>query len=556
MEATMLRRRTGLGCGLGILLCLTALAACKCGEEGAGTGTGPAPGAKDFESTVGKLPSAALVQVAGLLPAEAQVAVLSDRPEKVMAWLEARPWWQALRASPVWVDLSLSGPLRQLSTLRHRVAAASPVPLQQPSLSELLVGPVGLAVRWDGSQVAFLAVKAVDLKVQSLERLVEAFAQARAGELVQTVEAGGFSIRSVELAPGQAMHYHLFSNLLLVSNDQDMLTEALARAAGKPDAKPGLAKDADRGGLLQAAADPDLLVLLSPEELGGLWALALPLPAAALGWRLEPSPKLEFRAPAGEGAEQLSKELLPASAGLLPLESRLVLGRAQVNIAGLWAALAEAAPEGEGEGEGKRAALPAAPESLGGEGVLVLTGLEGGPAGPRLHAALLVPASDPKAAGEFAAAALEGAFGQPPTEEAGAPGGKRLWLAQGAEEPWSPACAVLDGWLVCGTTADAVRKVMATAAGQAPALRDVPGLKDKLLGEGAPAYGLGYLDAAGLSQDLLALLRSGVALGERFDANDVDDTLKPFLEAVGQLGRLGGALWARPPVIQGSVVPL
>ncbi|HSA24795.1 MAG TPA: hypothetical protein P5076_25265, partial [Myxococcota bacterium] len=209
-----------------------------------------------------------------------------------------------------------------------------------------------------------------------------------------------------------------------------------------------------------------------------------------------------------------------------------------------------------GEGEDKRPALPAAPESLGSEGVLVLTGLEGGPGGPRLHAALLVPTTDPRAAGEFAAAALAGAFGQPQQEEAGAPGGKRLWLARGAEEPWSPACAVLDGWLVCGTTADAVRKVMGTAAGQAPALRDVPGLKDLLAGGGAPAFGLGYLDAAGLCQDALALLRAGVALGERFDANDVDDTLKPFLEGLGQLGKLGGALWARPPAIQGSVVPL
>ena len=86
------------------------------------------------------------VLLAGLLPADAQAAVLSDRPEKVLAWLEGRAWWQALRASPVWVDLSLSGPLRQLSTLRHRVAAASPVPLQQPSLGELMVGPVGLAM--------------------------------------------------------------------------------------------------------------------------------------------------------------------------------------------------------------------------------------------------------------------------------------------------------------------------------------------------------------------------------------------------------------------------
>jgi hypothetical protein len=542
-----------------LVLCFLLLAAgaCKCGQD---EQAGPAPGERDYASTVGQLPGAALVRVAGLLPADAQLVLLSDRPEKVLGWLAGRPWWQELRASPVWADLVLSGPLYRLSSLRHEVAAASPVRLPSFGPDELLVGPVGLAVTFDGQGSEALLVKSVDLRVQALERLAEAFNQAKPGERIQAVSVEGFELRKVELGPDRAVYYHLFSNLLLVSSSQELLVGALRRASGKPDPD-SLAGHPVLGKLLQETGDRELVGLLTPAlpaSLGGFLLRALPVPALALGLELGESPRLGLRAPLAEDAPGAFPADLAAGLRLAPLESRLVLAHAGLDAGGVWKALAESAPgpEGEGEEAAEAPGFPEAPASLGQAGLLVLGGVEAHAQGPRVHAALLVPARDAAEAEEFARGALLATFEGGLEPVAGGAGGRALLVVKGVPPPWSPACAALPGWLLCGTTVDMVKKVLACAAGQAPSLGDAPGLKARLLGQPPPAVGLGYLDLDGLARDGLVLLRAGAGFGERFDANDVDDTLGPFLQAIGRGGKLAGGLWARPPALEGSVVPL
>ncbi len=536
-------------------LFLLAGSGCKCDKDTADK-PGPTQAQKpEFESTVSKLPGADQVDVARLVPAGVDLAVWADSPDKVHAWLAGRGWWKAIVASPVWEDLALSGPLYELSTARHRLASMSPVEFAEPELQELLASPMALALRRSPKGTSLLVIKQIDLKVQALARLAEVFNQAKATGELKSRALDGIELKSFELGSDQAIHYALFSNLLLVSNDEGLVEQAVGLASGEQTESLVTAKPS--AALFDKREPTDVGAYLDPAGISRWLHLVLPLDAIRLDWRLGQTPSATVFGLAeqdGQGPEpaQGTSQVLGK---LIPLDSRLALAHTALDVPGLWAELAA----GLGEGETAKPQIPAGAQglmaALTGEVALVVTRFEL----PVPQASVLLrakPGALAKPASTQVVAQLLGLiFGSQP--EAGAePGDIQVWTSQGGQI--APAFAVAGDWLVVGSSAGAVRAVVATQQGKAPALTDRAGFTDRVAGVAEPFFSLSYLDCEALFGDMLATARQLMASSERFDANDFDDTLAPLLEALKGVGRLGGGLGraSGPGRVSGSVVAL
>ncbi|MBN2497545.1 MAG: hypothetical protein JXR96_23330 [Deltaproteobacteria bacterium] len=530
-----------MGALCALWLCLSATA-CKCEEEAAEKPAGEA--APRVESTLDKLPGASRVDLSALIPADVDAVVMSDRPAALWTWLQGRDWFQGVRASPVWADMLFSDALYRLSTARHRLAGMSPVKLEKLDLSEVLATPAGLATRNLGEGQAVLLVKQIDLKIQALDRLAELFNQIEAGRFAE-IEDDGLKFRQVDLGQGSELFYAVFSNLLLVSNDRKMLLDSLHLSAGK--AGESLAADEEAKKLLAARKADDLVILLQPDGSGDWLETALPMKLLALTWSTGGSPKLAI-AGALAGEQPAGGALVEAAAvaRVLPADSRLVLGRSGLPLAEIWRALVKT---GQPEKDEALAQLEARLlEGLDARAVFVLQGFQL-ETRPRPEAAVLVQLGKADGIEPLVSDAFESFFGRKPEEEK-TESGRKLYRIAGEIQA---AFAVVDGWLVMGTTPESVRRVVAAASGQAPSLAD--GSFAAAMGSQG-LFGLAFVDCDRLGADLDAYAKALLKSGQRFSATDVDETLGPFLAAVRKVGKLAGRLERKANQVEGSLVPL
>jgi hypothetical protein len=518
------------------LLLLLAAVGCKCGEDEAGADGGGIE--RDYASTVPELPAASELEVARLVPPGPGLVLVAARPDAVLRWLRQRPWWQKLTATPFWADLSLSDPLHRLSTARHRLANLSPVELEQPELEPLLASPMALALQRTETGWGLLLVKRIDLRVQAIDRLAEAFNQARGGGL-HTTEVHGLPVRSFAIGPQQAVHYALYSNLLLLSNEPALLERAVALAAGASE-QTLLGSDANQP--LFDTGDPGQLeIYCEPAALSPWLGHLLPLAALRLSWHLDDAPRAEvvgrLADPAADAAGP-ARDLRP----LLPHESRLVLGHSRLRAAELAGALFAALGE-------QAAGLPDLEsrllDRLQGHFALAVTRF----ALPVPEAVLLLRLTEPAGVEPVLAELLGLSLGAH-VEQQG-----ELWVTSGGR--LEPAFAVRGDWLVLGTSRAAAARVLDTAHGRAPALADRPGVA-AVFDRAEPMFGLAFVDSGALAADVQTTAARLLDASERFDAQDLEDTLTPLFRALGEIGLLAGGLRQQePPVaVRGRVVAL
>lgn len=543
-----------LALGFG-LICWLAAPGCKCDRE-SGPGASQQPAGAEYEPTLTRLPGASQVDVARLIPQGVDLALVAERPDKVWAWLGQQAWWQQVQKSPVWTDLALSGPLVELSNVRHRLASLSPVDFKQPKIEDLLPTSMGLAANRQADGWQILLIKQIDLKFQSLARLAEVFNQVRPDERLRSRQLHGTTLRSFDLGESGQLHYAVYSNLLLVSNHEGLLDQAVALASGNSNESILRADDLAR--LLAGQAPAELVVMLRPAGLSRWLATLLPVKALRISLRLEPVPEaslvglpisLPISLPASLPAKPRPAGIGQALKALIPLDSRLVVGRADLDLAALWRELSEQAP---GKGQARPPDLQAGLfDRLSGEAILVVTGVEL----PVPQAAGLLRLRDQTGVEDALGQALGYLFGSQPTQRAadGLPG-RTIWSVAG--EAFSPSFAIQDGWLVVGTSPAAVLGILATAAGKVPALTDQPGFEERVLARAEPFFGLLFVDGQLLFADLKAASRALIGRSQRFDANDLDDTLGPLFDALAAIGKLGVGLVLDRDRVTGSVVAL
>ncbi len=509
--------------------------ACKCGEDKQVEAEKPKLQAEaDFQATLGKLPSVAQAELAAWLPADMDMAFVAARPAAAWAWLEKRPWFAALRQSPLAKDLAFAGPLYRLSTARHRLAALSPVDLQRLSVDEILASPLAFGLKKDEQGFGWLLVKQVDLKIQALDRLAEVFNQIEGAERIKLSEAGGQEIRVVDLGEDLKIYYVVFSNLLLVSNTQARLAAALMRPGGSP--SDSLADLPLFKGSLALQPNADVSFLLRPAILGSWGPSAMPGERWMATWKAQDKVRLDWVAEADPVSTTASVKLdLKTLTRILPADSRMVLARGDVNVQELLTRFVAQANEGDSKGK-PGFELAKLSQVLSGQICLAWLGTESQPPLPSL--ALLVKLKDVKETEltgmliEFFAMALGR---RPVAEDLPQVGGRRIYLVKGSG--LQPAFAMVDGWLLLASSADALKGLLATFVGQQPSLADRKGLAaaDKA------AFGWWFADMTPLAGDALVLRRDWVGGGKKYSANDVEDGLGGFFEALQGMGAFGGA---------------
>ena len=543
----MLRSRWG---GILMLVFLIGLVGCKCGKKPEPTDSSTA--GPDYESTVSGLPGAGMVDVARLIPADVDLAVFAEHPDKVYKWLEARDWWQGVRKSPVWADLLLAGPMKELSTARFTLASMSPVEMKLPKLEEFLTTPMGIAAERTAEGWRILMVKQIDLRVQAMDRLAEVFNQVRDDSRMLTTEKDGIKIRTFDLGEGSSLCYALYSNLLILANDEEMLLKSVGLAAGKD--KNSLVSANSNTGLFEDNSNADLVIYADPAGINRWLYRLLPLQAVSLMWRLGDPPSASV---AGVVSKEEAREGRAGTVenleAMIPLESMLVIGHGRLELEELWKKISSAFPETDEEAE--EAEVPDLANKLlarlTGEAVLVVTGFDV----PVPEAALLLRIKDAKDLEETLAGTIALFFGSKPEKETLSDlGDKHIWSSGDGEV--SPAFAFHQGWLVAGTSRDAVHSVLATASGKSPSIGDRVGFKDKVLAVADPFYGLSYLDCERLFEAVEKTTRELMFSSELFDSNDVDDTLSPLFDALKKIGRLGYGLSQKNERVVGSVVAL
>jgi len=265
-------------------------------------------------------------------------------------------------------------------------------------------------------------------------------------------------------------------------------------------------------------------------------------------------PKLEITGVLDK--KRAGKDLNVKFAGgkLVPLDSRMLLGMARVDLQAAWKRMQAQKPLPE---KLKKNVAGKLLPALGGEVLVLLGGVDAGEKRPVPHAGLLVRFDKQKAAqvAEGTEALFAFLFG----EEAK----KRVLLQMSNHEIWvlpgdkafTPGFSVVGDWLVICTSEKMLRKIVATWVGHEPAIGDLPGFKDKVAGE-RPYFFMTYLDGNLLFEDLKSYFRSATKLGDRFDEATVEDTVTPLLDALKKTGKIGGAVTQRGAGITGSVVPL
>jgi hypothetical protein len=537
-----------------------SLSACKCGKKDK---TLPPTGTdeKEYSSTVSTLPGASFDNLAGLIPSESILVLLSADLQPTLAWLDKKAWFQELVKSAPVQDALSGGTLLKLSGLRHRLESSSAVPLGKLQLDKLLGTPSGLALRSGKDGLDALIVKQVDLKVQALDRLVETLNQItpRKG-VIESREVFGLRLRDISLSGGAHIYYLLFSNLLLASNSEEYLLEAVTLARGK--SKGGILSDSRIAALLAEKGQAgDLVVLLNLQPLAkneNGWQKNV-IPGKLLAFRLSSGakPRLQIAAPAV--AENPGK---PANARfgagkIVPLDSRVVIGFADARLKQIW----NAAHEQIGNVRKFEKQLGMNVErdllaNLSSQMTVVIEGIDISGKNPLPVVAALFETKDPAAAESAMDKLFSYSFGQPPSKKPlkGKPG--LIVHESPPGQDLAPAFAVIENWLIVGSSGDAVRMIAATAIGQRPSIQDLPGFAEKLTAGDKPCFMTTYVDCGLLFDDLVKFSRASGKHSGHFGADDIEETVVPFFEALAKIGRIGGRIVVAESGARGSLVPL
>ena len=533
--------------------------ACKCSEKEEKTKVAE-PEGPQYESTVSKLPGVKQADVAALIPQDSHLVVISDDSARLLAWLEKREWFQELKKTSFYDDLRYTGSWFRLSTVKHRIESVSKVRVGDAGFSEMLRTPAGLALRpkkqgkKQGTEV--LLVKQIDLQIQALDRLAEVFNQITPREgMMKSRDLEGLKLRELTVDEQHKLYYLLFSNMLLVSNSEDYLLQATELARGQTSGS--IADDSEIAALLLDGRDKyDLLVCLDPAGLRGKQQTGMleMVDRLMLRFKTGEPPRLEITGVLDK--QKADKDLNVKFSGgkVVPLDTRMVLGLAQVDLKAAWKRMQAKKPlpdKLKNSVTGKL--LPA----LGGEALVLLGGVDAGGKRPVPQAALLVKVDKQKVPGAVEATGNLFAFlfGEEAKKRVlRQMSNHEIWMLPG-DEAFTPGFSVVGDWLVLCTSEKMLRKIVATSVGHEPAIGDQPGFKDKVLG-GRPYFFMTYLDCGLLFEDLKTYFRSVTKLGDRFDQATVEETVTPLLDALKKTGKFGGTVNQRGAGINGSVVSL
>jgi hypothetical protein len=537
-------------------LFLLAGGACKCGKEEEKKEVAE-PEGPQYESTVSKLPGAQKADVAALIPQDSKLVVISDDSAKLMDWLEKRDWFQEIKKTPFYDDLRFTGTWFRLSTIKHRIESVSKVRVGDARFKEMLKTPAGLAFRPKNKGTEVLLVKQIDLQIRALDRLAEVFNQIIPREgMMKSRDVQGLKLRELTVDEQHKLYYLLFSNMLLVSNSEDYLLQATELARGQTSGS--IADDSEIAALLlDGRQNYDLLACLEPagwegkRKRSGMLELVDRL---MLRFKAGEPPKLEITGVLDKKRAGQDLNVKFAGGKVVPLDSRMVLGLAQVDLPAAWKRMqAKKPPPDKVKNSVADKLLPA----LGGQALVLLGGVEAGGKRPVPHAGLLIKVDKQKVPDvvEATGALFSYLFGEEAKKRVlRQMSNHEIWMLPG-DQAFNPGFSVVGDWLVLCTSEKMLRKILATWLGHEPAIGDLPGFADKVAGE-RPYFFMTYLDCGLLFEDLKTYFRSVTKLGERFDEATVEDTVTPLLDALKKTGKIGGAVTQRGAGITGSVVPL
>ncbi len=539
-----------------LVLLLSGMTACKCGSE---KQQKKEPASKslvrDYESTVGKLAKAKQVDIARLVPSDVDLALVANHPDRFYSWLQKRPWWKDVKSSPVLQDLYLSQNLAKLSTLRHKLASLSPVEFRIPKLEELLSTPLAIALRKTKDGNSVLVVKEIDLRIQALERLAEVFNQIDDKKKIKVETFDGMDIRSVDLNAKKSLHYVVFSNLLLLSDDKKMLEDSLFLAMGKNSSASMAAVEYDA--VFESLGKTDLEFLIRSEKYPMLQLLAS-AKVMGMGWSHKDPQKIKISGvgdAANEDAafEQGTFEKDAKILSMLPLDTRLLMGRTGFDAGKTFGKVLAALKKKKGSLPPAIRQLDAFSKKLGKK--LVLAIMDVNPQQPSFVA--IVELKDPKADTTFMEKTLvheiEFATGAKVREiESGKSAGFKAFGVE--SESLSPSFSIVGPWIIVSSTQKALMQVLGTMAGKAPSMLDRQGVQTINMVEGT--MGFCFVDFEKVFGDLKENLKKIISSSERFDVNDLESTWIPFFKALEKTGSMGGG-WSRSGAsFEGQVVAL
>jgi hypothetical protein len=459
-----------------------------------------------------------------------------------------------------------------LSTIKHRIESVSAVRVGDAGFKEMLKTPVGLALRsskdgkdgkdgLEGAEV--LLVKQIDLRIQALDRLAEVFNQITPREgMMKSRKVGGLNLRELSVDEDHRLYYLLFSNMLLISNSEKYLLQAVDLARGQSSGS--ISDDPEIAALLLDGRENfDLVAYLDPAR---LWTnqkekrarMIESVDRLMLRFKTGAPPKLEITGVLDK--QQAGKDLnVSFKAGkIVPLDSRVILGLARVDLKAAWKlAVSRMQAKKPLPVEVRAGVSSKLLPATGSEVLVLLGGVDVAGKRPVPHAGIMVKIDKQKVSDVVAATGKLFAFllGEKAEKRVLRQMSDHVIYVPAGDKAFSPSFSVVEDWLVVCTSEKMLRKIVATSLGQEPAIGDLPGFADKVAGA-RPYFFLSYLDCGLLFDDLKAYFRSVTKLGDRFDQATVEETITPLLDALKKTGRIGGALTQRGAGITGSVVPL
>jgi hypothetical protein len=343
--------------------------------------------------------------------------------------------------------------------------------------------------------------------------------------------------------------------MLLVSNSEDYLLKAADLARGQTSGS--IADDSEIAALLlDGRSDYDLLACYDPagwrgKKKTGMLELVDRL---MLRFKTGEPPRLEITGVLDK--QKAGKDLNVKFGGgkVVPLDSRMVLGLAQVDLKAAWKRMQARKPLPD---KVKKSVAGKLLPALGGEALVLLGGVDAAGKRPVPHAGLLIKVDKQKIPDVVQAtgALFAYLFGEKANKRVlRQMSDHEIWMLPG-DKAFTPGFSVVGDWLVLCSSEKLLRKIVATSVGHEPAIGDLPGFADKVVG-GRPYFFMTYLDCGLLFEDLKTYFRSVTKLGDRFDEATVEETVTPLLDALKKTGKFGGTVTQRGAGITGSVVPL
>ena len=221
----------------GLALLLVAAGCGQCGPRQAPSG------AQDDKSLVERLtglPAAAATTVQVALPAGIDWAIASPDPSAYRAWADAQPFVQRFKKTGLYQEIATHEILGSLQRVQQRVARAAALTGADPE--SLWDGPLALGITGD-EDGHFVAIKAVAPDQETMVRFASTFAvlAEQTGRDDLTAErVDGHSMHTLEHF-GRPVSFALFSNMVIVGDDPELVRQAVRRALKPGGPEAGLA---------------------------------------------------------------------------------------------------------------------------------------------------------------------------------------------------------------------------------------------------------------------------------------------------------------------------